>query len=225
MSPSGIIQAAKLKNLDIIGITDHNSTKHCNLVKKLGEENGIFVLTGAEISTREEVHCLTFFDNSESLDDFQHYIENWLPYVKNKPAWFGYQVVVDEFENILEEVDSLLIVGLNQSISDVRMKVAELGGLFIPAHVNRPSQGIYSQLGFIPDGLSPDAIEIFAPVSKEEAFRKYPELLDYCILRNSDAHQIERIGAVYSEFFMEDLTFAEIRKAFKGEDGRKVRLI
>jgi predicted metal-dependent phosphoesterase TrpH len=72
MSPSNIIRQAKEQKLDIIGITDHNSTRHCKLTAELGERQGIFVLTGVEITTREEVHCLAFFEKPESIDIFRN---------------------------------------------------------------------------------------------------------------------------------------------------------
>jgi len=70
MSPVKLVKAAAKKGLDIIGITDHNTTLHCGLVKELGEEAGIFVLGGAEVNTREEIHCLAFFEKDEELSDF-----------------------------------------------------------------------------------------------------------------------------------------------------------
>jgi 3',5'-nucleoside bisphosphate phosphatase len=222
MSPRRIVQMAKQKNLDIIGISDHNSTRHGNLIKKLGEQEGIFVLTGAEVTTREEVHCLTFFEYPETLEEFQLYIKKWLPPVKNKPSWFGYQVVVDESENILDEEPYLLISGLNQSITEVRNKVAELNGLFIPAHINRPNNSIFSQLGFLPEGLNPDAIEIDARTTRRDTLARHPELSKYTLLKDSDSHMLERIGAVYNQLSIEKPSFEEIRKALHRTNGREV---
>ena len=41
MTPQNIIGKAKTAGLDIIGITDHNSTKHALLVKSMGRKAGI----------------------------------------------------------------------------------------------------------------------------------------------------------------------------------------
>lgn len=222
MSPVNIIARAKKLELDIIGITDHNSTRHCALIKKLGAENGIFVLTGAEVTTKEEVHCLTFFDKTESLEKFQDYLFTHLPAVKNEPSIFGYQVVVDEQENILEEIDSLLITGIDQTIEQVRTIVRKLNGLFIPAHVDRPNHGVISQLGFMPADLNPDAIEIFHKSTKEVFLSMHPEFKEYVLIRNSDAHCIEQIGQKYSSFQLDHLSFGEISMAFRKQRGREV---
>ena len=61
MTPTNIVQRAKQKGLQIIGITDHNSTKNALMVRRLAQKEGIFVMTGAEVTTKEEVHCLVFF--------------------------------------------------------------------------------------------------------------------------------------------------------------------
>ena len=81
ISPTRIIEKAREKGLDIIGITDHNSTRHCSLIRELAQPAGIFVLMGAEVTTREEVHCLSFFENDDQLSEFQAYLEQHLPHV------------------------------------------------------------------------------------------------------------------------------------------------
>ena len=65
MSPSNIVARAKECNLDIIGITDHNSTLHCHLISHLAKIQNITVICGAEVTTKEEVHCLVYFENFE----------------------------------------------------------------------------------------------------------------------------------------------------------------
>jgi PHP family Zn ribbon phosphoesterase len=222
MSPKRIVQEAKFKNLDIIGITDHNSTRHGDLIKKMAAEVDLFVLTGAEVTTKEEVHCLTFFENPDNLEKFQQYLEKWLPPVKNKPNWFGYQVIVDKDENVIDEEPYLLISGINQSITEVRKKVSDLGGLFIPAHINRPNNSIFSQLGFLPNDLNPDALEIDARTNRKQVLEDYPQFAKYTLLKDSDSHMPERIGAVYNQFRIEERSFDEIRKALHRIDGREV---
>jgi 3',5'-nucleoside bisphosphate phosphatase len=222
MSPQNIIAAALKKKIDIIGITDHNSTRHCGLMQKLGSENGIFVLTGAEVTTKEEVHCLTFFDKTESLTEFQRYLDLHLPFVQNDPYYFGYQVIVDKEENILEQIESLLIVALDQSIDQVRKKVNELNGIFIPAHVNRPSNGILSQLGLMPENLNPDAIEIWGEMSRKSILDKFPLLSSYVLIRSSDAHHPDHIGDSTTQFKLDHISFEEICMALKEKEGREV---
>lgn len=221
MSPVKIVEKARAKGLDIIGITDHNSTRHCNLISKLAQNAGIFVLMGAEVTTREEVHCLTFFENDEKLLEFQNYLDKHLPAIPNNTEKFGYQVVVDENDMILDQVESLLISAIDQSINQVEQIVHSLGGLFIPAHIDRPSFSITSQLGFIPDNLAIDAIEISAKCQPCQIKPFLGKHASKPILRNSDSHFIEGIGSVSTLFQMEHRTFEEIKLALQSALGRK----
>lgn len=224
MSPSKIVKEASDKGLNIIGITDHNSTKHCTLVKELAKAQNIFVLMGAEVTTREEVHCLAFFETENQLADFQFYIENHLPQIENNTAKFGYQVVVDAEENITEQINHLLLSALDQSIEQIEQKVHSLDGIFIPAHIDRPSYSILSQLGFIPSDLMIDGVEISAGCSINTIKQSLGSAADKSIIRNSDAHYIDNIGKAFSSFEMKNLSFSEVKLALHGVGGRKVTI-
>lgn len=103
MSPLSILEAARKQKLDIIGITDHNSTRQSKIIRDAAKAFGIFVLTGAEVTTQEEAHCLAFFADDARLDVFQKYLDKHLPDFPNNPEKFGYQVVVDTQDRILYE--------------------------------------------------------------------------------------------------------------------------
>ncbi|TVR42813.1 MAG: PHP domain-containing protein [Bacteroidia bacterium] len=225
MSPSNIVKRAALKGIDILGVTDHNSTKHGALIRKLAEKEGIFVLCGAEVTTREEIHCLAFFENDDTLEKFQQYLDTYLADVWNNPSRFGYQVVVDENDMIVEEVNRLLIAAIDQSIDEVEEEVHALGGLFIPAHIDRPSHSLISQLGFMPPGLKVDALEVTGRTTPEDMVSQFPELAPYSFIGSSDAHFPEQLGTRMTVFEMETRSFAEIKKALHREDGRRVSVL
>ena len=221
MSPTNIIAKAREKGLDIIGITDHNSTRHCSLIRDLARPAGIFVLTGAEVTTREEVHCLSFFENDDQLSEFQAYIEQHLPPIPNDTQKFGYQVIVDKDEQILEEIEYLLISAIDQSINQVEQKVHSLGGIFIPAHIDRPSYSITSQLGFVPTELRIDGVEVSSGCKKETVLPFLPKQANLSIIRSSDAHYLNQIGKAFTSFEMEHRSFDEIKMALHATSGRK----
>jgi 3',5'-nucleoside bisphosphate phosphatase len=222
MSPSKIVEQAVLKGLDIIGITDHNSTRHCAVTKKLAEERGIFVLCGAEVTSIEEVHCLCFFPDLQVLAIFQEYLDNHILGTKNDVNYFGYQVQVDENENIVYEEEKLLIQSINRSVNQIQEYAHSIGGMFIPAHVNRSANSLYSQLGFIPDDLNYDALEISKHISKERFLNDHPELSGVTIIRDSDAHMLSVIGEVRNQFFIREPAFDEIRLALHRKEGRYI---
>ena len=222
MSPSNIVRAASEKGLDIIGITDHNTTRHADLVTKLAAREGIYVLPGSELTTKEEVHCLAFFENLEILGLFQNFIDLNLPDIQNNPAIFGYQVQVDENEQIVYEEKRLLFGALSKSIKEIETFVHSLNGLFIPAHIDRKKNSIYSQLGFMPANMNADALEISRVSDPGKFAENHPEISGYTILRSSDAHIPEAIGAAYTLFNIEKPDFDEIRQALQGINGRGV---
>jgi PHP family Zn ribbon phosphoesterase len=224
MSPSNIVAKARGVGLNIIGIADHNCTKHAALARTIAARYGIFVLMGVEVTTREEAHCLAFFPDEPSLDQFQSYIDQKLPAIPLDTKLFGYQVVVNEHEEILEELPYLLIAGLDASIDDIERKVHSLGGLFIPAHINKSKFSVISQLGFIPYDLQVDALEISVHISKAQLCEQYPALSSSTFIQSSDSHTLDCIGSAHTIFTLQELSFHEIRQALHNENGRIVRI-
>jgi hypothetical protein len=222
MSPGNIVEEASRKGLDIIGITDHNTTRHTALVKNLAERKGIFVMTGAEITTKEEVHCLVFFENSETLSQLQDFLDENLPDIQNVPEIFGHQVEVDENENIIYVEEKMLTNAISQSINELEIFVHSHNGLFIPAHIDRKKNSIYSQLGFLPENLKADALEISRATSAEKFADMHPEIKKFPLTRSSDAHMIDDIGKATTGFMIRSAEFNEIRMALKGTEGRRI---
>jgi PHP family Zn ribbon phosphoesterase len=222
MSPENIISEAVRKGIDIIGITDHNSVRHCRLIKKMASSKGIYTMTGAEVTTREEVHCLAFFEKTDTLDLFQEFLDEHLPDIKNVPEIFGDQVVVDENEIIIYTEEKLLTNALDVSIEELEEFVHAHGGIFIPAHIDRMKNGIYGQLGLLPANLKADALEVSRIISREEFARKHSEISDYPLITNSDAHLPEHIGRAETIFYLGEPSFEEIAMALTSKDGRRI---
>jgi len=216
MSPARIVSEAKKKKLDVIGITDHNTTRQCREVARIGRKEGVTVICGAEITTHEEAHCLAFFEKNEELDAFQEYLDAHLPDIKNVPEKFGDQVWVDEEEMIAGEETRLLISALDVPVEEIGKKVHDLNGLFIPAHIDRPAYSIISQLGFIPPDLEIDALEISDMTKKEMMIKTFSLPENVSFITSSDAHYPHQIGTGYVELDMNEATFAELRRVLAG---------
>jgi len=223
MTPANIVERAGKSGLQIIGITDHNSTKNALLVKKLAKKEGIFVLTGAEVTTKEEVHCLAFFEFEDQLAQFQQFLDKQLTIIPNPDGHFGYQPVVDEHGNILELIPNYLPAALKKGISDIQKMVESLDGIFIPAHVDRPSNGLFSQLGFIPPCLKFDAMGISRWNSEKDVRKHYVLGKEITLIRNSDAHYLQQIGEIYTLFNMQEVSFTEIKSALNQLNNRFVK--
>ncbi|HJH60529.1 MAG TPA: PHP domain-containing protein [Bacteroidetes bacterium] len=222
MSPSAIVEQAKKLHLDAIAITDHNTTRQVKVTRQLGIENGLLVIGGVEITTMEEAHALAYFETDEQLDAFQEFLDAHLPHIPNDEERFGYQLIVDKDEEVVGEEACLLLTALDAGLDELYDKVHEIGGLFVPAHVNKPAYSLMSQLGFVPPDIKADALEISKHVRKEDFLKKFAYLKRFSFIKSSDAHFIHIIGEVHSILNMYDLTFDEFRRTLKGEDGRFV---
>lgn len=222
MSPQAIVEQAVARGLAIIGITDHNSTRQVKAIEGVAAEKGIYVLGGAEVTTAEEVHCLAYFRDEERRGKFQEYLDRHLPIIPNREGAFGYQVVVDRDGLILDFEERLLVVALDQDIHQVEREVHRLDGIFIPAHVDRPVNSLFSQLGFLPGGLKCEALGITRFANESEVRGKFNIDSTLALVKSSDAHYRADIGAGYTYLMLENIDFEEIRMALTQVDGRKV---
>ena len=140
----------------------------------------------------------------------------------NDPEVFGMQVIGNEFDEVLGFNERLLIGAVDMSVEEVVDRIHKLDGIAIASHIDRESYSIIGQLGFIPETLRFDALEISPSISIEEAQKKFSELEKYQFIQNSDAHFIDDVGKCTTEFLMERPSFDEIKKALRNNDGRKV---
>jgi predicted metal-dependent phosphoesterase TrpH/anti-sigma regulatory factor (Ser/Thr protein kinase) len=212
MVPSAIVKEAKRRGLDVIGVCDHNSAENVAAVVRAGEREALPVIAGMEITSREEVHVLGFFGDEGQLMRVQDLVYEKLA-GKNDPEVFGPQVVVDEFDNVLGSADQLLIGATSLSLEETVDAIHDSGGLAIAAHIERERFGLIGQLGFMPEGLPLDAVEV-SPRSTSSGWNDLP------VVSFSDAHLLNDIGKSSTCFLAEEGAFDEIAKALKNEEGR-----
>ena len=222
MSPSAIVERALARGLDMIAISDHNTTRQVKVTQKIGRERGLFVLAGVEVTTQEETHCLCYFGNEEQMDAFQTFLDAHLPPIPLDEDRFGYQLIVDENDEIVGDEPYFLLNAIDVDIDGIYDEVHRLGGLFVPAHINKGTTSLMSQLGFVPPDLRADGLEINFRTTKAEQLKKFAYLKRFNFITDSDAHFIDNVGDVYNLVYMEHRTFDEFAKALHGEDGRYI---
>jgi len=219
MSPMAIAEQAKIKEIDILGISDHNSAENVPALIKAAKKFEISVLPGIEVTSQEEVHILALFDELESALKLQELIYDNLPGENDQEA-FGMQVVVNEKGEVLRFNQKLLIGASTLTVEEVVQTIHSLNGLAIAAHIDREGFSITGQLGFIPDNLELDALEISPNITFNDAVKKFqPSLPLVC---SSDAHNLEEIGKCSTSFYIKEGTTEEIKKALSNEGGRKI---
>lgn len=193
MTPYNLVQMAKLKGLDIIALTDHNTVKNCGAAMRVGERAGIAVVPGMELCTSEEIHVVCLFPDLAGARAFDGYVEKCLGPVRNAPDIFGRQLMMDEQDRVLGEYDLLLVAATSIGIDEVTPLCDRFGGICFPAHVDRESYSIVSSLGMIPPELHFRAAEL-TPRAGDDFLKKHPVLQSMRILRSSDAHRLEDIA-------------------------------
>jgi predicted metal-dependent phosphoesterase TrpH len=221
MSPKKIIAKSLERQLDLIAICDHNTAENAAAALREGTRQGLAVLPGMEICSREEVHLVTLFKKIEDALKMQEFIYAHLP-GKNQPEVFGHQVVADEHDQVLGENPRLLIGATQLSLLEIVEKAHHLGGICISSHVDRPSYSLIGQLGFIPEDLHLDAVEVSYRVPLDKALTEVPGIKNYPCVTSSDAHFLSDIGKTWTEFILAAPTLQEIRKALAGTEGRRV---
>ncbi len=218
MTPNNIVNMALLKGLDIIAVTDHNSCSNLPAVMEVARENGLMVIPGIEVQTKEEVHIICLFKRMEGAVKFAEIVYNSLPYIKNNEEVFGRQLIFNAKDEIIGKEDKLLLSSTALSISDVFILVRGLGGICIPAHVDRPGFSIITNLGFIPANLKVKTIEVSKKFTAEAAFKKFPFLSKFNHIISSDAHYLEDISEREFFFELDCLSVSELFDKLDGTD-------
>jgi len=221
MSPRKIAARARETGIDLIGICDHNSAENVTAVIGAAAKTEVTVIPGLEVCTREEIHVLALFQTVEAAAAMQNVVYHHLQGVNN-PDLFGIQVIANASDEVMGFEDKLLIGATTLTVERTVNEIHRLGGLAIAAHIDRENYSVISQLGFIPESLTFDARELTHYTGPAEARTRFGLSTASPFVRNSDAHFLNDVGSNTSEYLVEEASFAEIRKALRGEAGRMI---
>ena len=166
MTPNNIVGMSKLLGLDVIALTDHNTSLNCEATMKVGEENGLLVIPGMELTTSEDIHAVCLFPTLEKALEWNDYVDQNRIKIKNKPDIYGRQVIMNENDEETGEIEALLLPATNISIMTAHKLVRDFGGVCYPAHVDRDSLSILSVLGEIDESCGFVAAELICATPK-----------------------------------------------------------
>ena len=222
MIPPLIVAQAQRQGLGLIAVTDHNACGNAGAVMAAAEGSGLTVLPGMELQTREEVHLLCLFGALEAALAWQDEVWRRLPPLANREEFFGPQYLVDRAGEWLATEARMLQVAAALGLEEAADGVHRLGGLAIPAHVDRPAFSLLANLGLIPPGLAADALEVTARFQPEAGLKKWPCLKGRTLIVNGDAHRLSELQG-RTLFKIAAPTLDELGKALRGVDGRSVK--
>lgn len=231
MIPSLIVEAAARAGLDIIGIADHNSCENAGAVMEAAAGTGIRVLPGLEVQSMEGIHVLCLFDRVDQAMRMQDAVYGALPAPSlfrgglgrgSGDKLFEEQMIVDSRDEFAGYCERHLSLPTSMSIDEVWDRADELGGLAIPAHIDRRGTGLCDVLGMLPDEPDFAAVEISRNTTPLEARATYASIGDRAIFCDSDSHWLSMIGESRTYLYLEHRTVAEIKLACRCESGRRV---
>jgi len=223
MIPPFIVQAALEKGISLLAVTDHNASANVGAVMKAAEGTPLAVLPGMEVQTREEVHMLCLFDTLAQLEAWQGEVDAHLPDQENNAELFGEQFVVDETGEFIRREDRLLLTSADIGLEDAVARVTALGGLAIPAHIDRRAFSLIANLGMVPPDVPFAALEITRRCTPEQARRQYIGADRFPIVQSGDVHRLdEMLGATM--LTMRAPTIAEMQLAFNNRENRALTL-
>ena len=218
-------ECADRKGINIVGIIDCASPYVIEDIEnflKTGdayelEDGGIIykdkvcILLGSEVETSEKgrngkcgsAHNVCFFPH---LKDIKGFSEEMSTHIKNitlstqRSNVSGYELI-----DIVEKYN----------------------GILIPAHIFTPFKSYYGNCtDRIKDIFKEKYGKIFAVelgLSSDTFLADMiSELEDKTFVTNSDAHSLPKIAREYNKMLVQDISFKEVVKALKNEDGRKI---
>ncbi len=221
MIPPLILRQAQQLGLSMIAITDHNACHNAEAVIQASAGSGIHVLPGMELQSKEEVHLLCLFDTVRQCRELQDQVFRRLPPLANKEEVFGAQYVTDPTGEWVRTEERFLAGAVNIGMEEAIAQVHSIGGMVIPAHVDRPSFSLLSNLGRVPDSLKVQALEVTPLFVPDVGLKKGPQLKAWCLIVNGDAHRLREIQN-RTLFKIAAPVVQEINLALKGEQGRHV---
>src|SRR5690554_1800193 len=79
MTPGNIVAMAKMKGLDAIAITDHNSCQNIECAIHQSENFDVIVIPGMELETSEQIHFVCLFPDIKKAKIFEEIVRDKLP--------------------------------------------------------------------------------------------------------------------------------------------------
>lgn len=195
MTPANICGMAHIKGLDAIAVTDHNTARNLPYVKEAADYYGLILVPGIEVTTREEVHLLGYFPTVEAAVEAGEVFSCHLPDMPNNPKLFGHQYIMNTDDEIVDEETRMLIGATDIELKDCALLIRKFGGIAVPAHINRGSNGLLVNLGMMPAEPEFPVVEVSRqlPVSERAVAGRM-------VLHSSDAHQLGAIMEAEFDF-------------------------
>lgn len=194
MTPNNMVNMAMLDGLQVIAISDHNTTGNAEAFLQVARSVDLIAFPGMELETAEEVHVLCLFPDLASARAFDaEVVAPALPPIANRVDIFGHQYLMNAEDEIVGEEERYLINATSITIDELPARIAPYGGIAIPAHVDKGSKSVFSQLGFLEESWGYSLLEL-SKNAPDDFLELHPELRNCTFLYDSDAHYLQDVG-------------------------------
>lgn len=196
MTPNNIVNMAMICGLDMIAVSDHNTTGNVEAVMRVGEALGITVVPAMELETAEEIHVLCLFPTLEAARAFdEEQVAPALPPILNKPEIFGVQQLMDDEDRVIGEDPRYLINATGISLDGLPALVESYGGVAVPAHIDKQTKSLVGNFGMVGEYMGFRSFELSRNLP-ENFLIATPGLgsRPYRYIHDSDAHYLQDIG-------------------------------
>ncbi len=190
MTPNNIAGMGTICGLQIMALTDHNTTKNCPAFFEAAKRQGIIPVAGMELTTAEDIHMVCLFETLEQAMAFDEAVSKRRLLVENKVEIFGKQMIMNGDDEVIGVDDWFLPMATTLSLEEGAALCVAHGGVCWPAHIDRPANGILETLGVFPDDPPFGIAELHDFNKKETLCEKHGNLKDLLFVSGSDAHYL-----------------------------------
>ena len=216
MTPANLVGMAAVKGLDVIALTDHNTCRNCPAALYHGKNYGVTVIPGMELTTEEEVHVICLFPTLKDALDFDAFVQKRLMPIPNREDIFGKQQIMDEEDEVTGTMEYLLINATSISFDEAFLQASSFHGIAYPAHVDKTSTSLISNLGFVPPGSTFSCTEFPSFKNLHRIRREHPYFNDCNVICCSDAHYLEDIHEPEYQLYARSREITDIFQALTG---------
>ena len=213
-TPANIAGMASLCALDIIALTDHNTTKNCPAFFAAAEKFGIVPIAGMELTTSEDIHVVCLFETLDDANRFDAFVAKHRVLIKNKTEFFGEQLILDAEDNVIGCEEFLLPNATGISVDEIYDIARSFGGVAYPAHIDKDANSITAILGTVPSDSKFNLYELHSRESADDVSARFG-IDKKSFIFSSDAHYLTDMRDKESYFTLDvdEETPSSVRRA------------
>ena len=218
-------ECAERKGINVVGVIDCASPYVIEDIEKFLESGDAYELEDGGIIYKDKV-CIILGSEVETSEKGR----NGKCGAAHNLCYFPHLKDIKQFSNEMSKhIKNITLSTQRSDISGYELIdiVEKYNGILVPAHIFTPFKSYY--------GNCTDRLEYVFKEKYNKIFAvelglssdtfladTISELENKTFLTNSDAHSLPKIAREYNKMQVEDISFKEIVKALKNEEGRKI---